>query len=516
MDEYFGSESPGTGWISAGAGRWLRSLRGQRESSNGEKKSHRIAIVGGGPGGLFAAYILNRRMPKASVTIYEADDEVGGKIMTDEFSDGTQFEAGVAELYEYLGPGGKDPLRLLIEKDLGLETADIAGGAIILQDEICRDIDEVEESFGYDTRKRIEAFHRKMAELMPLEKYAHRWQPDNEHPWADKTFREALHEEIPDDPVARHHIETAVHSDLATESHTCNGLNGIKNILMDNSEYMQLYHVIGGIGRIVEELDKKIDADKQTSTRVTRIAKMGSQYRVFYRSVAADLISEDFSDFDAVVVAMPNHWLRMIQWEGETLSEAIHSIVAHYDLPAHYLRVSMLFKTKWWKKLKLPGEFWMMDAFHGCAVYDESTRWKVDKDDGHVLSFLIAGGDALLLCSSNQDDDCIVDCVLESLPPFMREDAENELLEAQVDRYVGSLNAQPGGWPAEELRGEHQPEPKEHPGLFIVGDYLFDSTLNGALMSANTAIELLLEHFDEKSAEVTQAIENLESNGNSL
>ena len=37
------------------------------------------------------------------------------------------------------------------------------------------------------------------------------------------------------------------------------------------------------------------------------------------------------------------------------------------------------------------------------------------------------------------------------------------------------------------------PEPVEHPGIVVVGDYLFDSTLNGVLRSANIATELLLD-----------------------
>ncbi len=34
------------------------------------------------------------------------------------------------------------------------------------------------------------------------------------------------------------------------------------------------------------------------------------------------------------------------------------------------------------------------------------------------------------------------------------------------------------------------PDPQEHPGLFVVGDYLFDSTINGVFHSANTAAGL--------------------------
>jgi protoporphyrinogen oxidase len=514
--DHFGSEPPeGEGWSYAGAGRWTKPDEEPEETA-----TVNVAVVGGGPGGLFATYILNQRLPDAQVTIYEASDYTGGKIRTDEFSDGTPFEAGVAELYEYLGPGGKDPLRMLIEDDLGLETMNIGGGAVVLRDEVLRDLGDVEKIHGYDTKKLIEMFHRRMVELMPLERYANRWQPDNEHPWANKKFRECMEGELTGvggvDEVAREYIEAAVHSDLATESHTCNGLNGIKNVLMDNDDYMQLYHVVGGIERVPTTLSEIIKAKIKTSTRVTAITKSSGGYTVSTLEIGERSLKENSKEFDAVIIAVPNHWLRTIKWGGK-LAGGIHETVAHYDLPAHYLRVSILFDEKWWESLKIPGEFWMMDMLNGCCCYDESTRWgKKEKQDGdskvgHVLSFLVAGGDALLMCSSNQDDECIIEYVLQSLPSIMRQDAEDHFVEAQVDRYVGSINAQPGGWPAEELRSEHVPEPSENPGVFLVGDYFFDSTLNATLMSSNIAVELLLDHFGKKSAKVTEAIEQLEA-----
>ncbi len=608
MREHYGTEPPEGegGWTYAGAGRWTREGEGggkRKSRARGKDGTRpRIAVVGGGPGGLFTAYILNQRLPRARVTVFEAGDRVGGKICTDDFSDGTPFESGVAELYEYLGPGDGDPMRSLIEDDLGLKTVDISGGAVVLCDRVLRDLDELEEEHGCDTRRRVEAFHAKMVELMPLEKYAHRWQPDNDHPWAGKTFRECIEAELRGsdgvvDEVARSYIEAAVASDLATESHTCNGLNGIKNVLMDNDEYMQVYHVVGGIERVVDALVEKISAKVVLGARATAIGRSERQvrlpalsigegdppdivsspelllagagsptsaggdspplngvtgaggegdrgtYRVSLLKVGDDDISETDEEFDAVIVALPNHWLRTIKWDGK-LAEAIHETCAHYDLPAHYLRVSVLFDEKWWADLEMPGEFWMMDMLNGCCCYDESTRWarhhhsnrqarerdgrwiKLSEDDeveveaepeegggadarGHVLSFLIAGGDALLLCSSDQDDDCIVEYVLQSLPPSMRQRAEDHAVEAQVDRYVGSINAQPGGWPAEELRGEHVPEPEDHPGVLLVGDYFFDSTLNAALMSAACAVELLLEYLGAEGEPGTEAIQSL-------
>jgi monoamine oxidase len=505
VPEHFGSEPPGDGWVYAGDGRWIDPLFGA------DARGPRVAVVGGGPGGMFATYILNQKLPDARVTLFESSSRLGGKILTDRFSDGTRFEAGVAELYEYLGPGGRDPLRQLIEEDLGLRTTDMSGGGVILRGEVVRDLGDLGRLFGEETRKCVERFHRKVARLMPLEKYANRWQPDNDHPWAGKTFEECLCEEIPDDEVARAYITTACHSDLATEPHTCNGLNALKNILMDNPEYLKLYHVTGGIDRVTRRLAERLRADVRKRTRVTRVGKLESgEYRVHFRKG----LEEGAADFDAVLVALPNHWLTQVCWGDAALAAAIQRTCAHYDLPAHYLRVTCRFATAWWQALELPGDYWMLDTFNGCCVYDERHRWP--HEPGNVLSFLLGGQDALLLCAADQDDQEVVQHLLHSLPLFLARPATEQLVEAQVDRFAGSLNAQPGGWPAHELRGEHVPEPEGHPGLFLVGDYLFDSTLNAALMSANTAVDLLLEHLGVEAEEPTPAVKQLEPDGKTL
>jgi hypothetical protein len=46
---------------------------------------------------------------------------------------------------------------------------------------------------------------------------------------------------------------------------------------------------------------------------------------------------------------------------------------------------------------------------------------------------------------------------------------------------------------AKEPVARHRPEPTQHPRLFVVGDYLFDSTLNGVLDSADLVSELITD-----------------------
>jgi hypothetical protein len=501
--EHFGSEPPGPGWLSAGDGRWVKG--GKSKPDAPKDRAPQIAIVGGGPAGLFTAYILSQRLPEAEVVVFEATDRVGGKIDTDHFDDGTPFEAGVAELYEYKGAGPKDPLRALIEDDLGLATVNMSGGGVVLRGQVLRDRFDLEHCFSRETRLRVEAFHERMAELMPLEKYASRWQPDNKHPWANKTFRDCIEAELGEDDIAREYVEIAAASDLATESYTCNGLNGIKNVLLDNDEYMQLYHIQGGLERLPKALASRLRVEFRLETSVQALQRDGSRYRLSCQSEGRD----KERSFDFVFLALPNHWLTQIRFPDLKLRQVMRSFLEHYDRPAHYFRVTLLFDKPWWQEFGFPGEFWMMDCFNGCCVYDESKRWRRGYRGGHVLSFLLAGQDALLMCSANRTLDEIVEHVLGALPEDWRGDAVDSLLDVRIAAFAGSICAQPGGWPAEELRGEHQPEPEEHPGVFLVCDALFDSTLNATLISANTAVELLLEELKVKGGSTTKAIATL-------
>ena len=75
----------------------------------------RIGIIGGGPGGLMTAHLLERTFgTSCRVTLLEATGRVGGKVRTVRFDAAPAFyEAGVAECYAY-DAIGHDPLRQLI------------------------------------------------------------------------------------------------------------------------------------------------------------------------------------------------------------------------------------------------------------------------------------------------------------------------------------------------------------------------------------------------------------------
>ena len=80
---------------------------------------------------------------------------------------------------------------------------------------------------------------------------------------------------------------------------------------------------------------------------------------------------------------------------------------------------------------------------------------------------------------------------MKSLPAEL-ENAREHFLEGKIYRWLSSVNALPGGFPARDVMTNHRPDPKQHPGLVVVGDYLFNSTLNGLLDSSDVATDIIV------------------------
>ena len=53
-----------------------------------------------------------------------------------------------------------------------------------------------------------------------------------------------------------------------------------------------------------------------------------------------------------------------------------------------------------------------------------------------------------------------------------------------MHRWINAISGSRGGWDVQELRDCHMPAPVSDPGLYLVGDYLFDCTINGVFDSA--------------------------------
>ena len=442
-----------------------------------------LAIVGGGPGGLMSAWYLKRKLGDlCRVTIFEASDRLGGKILTRKFDKSpAMYEAGVAEIYDY-SMTGPDPLRELIQH-FGLQTIPMDAAQVQLDSELLNDVPDMRRKYGPKTADAIEAFRRKCTELVsPIEYYEGVGAHDNEHPWAHLTAEEVLDREV-DDATAKHFFKVMARSDIATESHNTNGLNALKNFVMDVDGYIGLYSIQNGNEQLIECLQSEVDADIQLNHRILKVGKTAAGR---YRLNMMNGKGPEARDFDLVLVCLPHSWLATMGWEGEDLRRSMVKHIAYFDRPAHYLRISLLFDEPFWGD-KIPGAWFMSEAFGGCCVYNEGARHDVGKHG--VLNFLIAGSDALAFANLGEQE--LIEAALKSLPSSLG-DARAFFMEGKVHRWLSSVNALPGGLPVRDVMTNHRPEPKQHPGLVVVGDYLFDSTLNGLLDSSDAATDIIL------------------------
>ncbi|OQW58866.1 MAG: amine oxidase [Proteobacteria bacterium SG_bin9] len=442
-----------------------------------------LAIIGGGPGGLMSAWYLKKKLNGlCRVTIFEATDRIGGKVLTKKFDTApAMYEAGVAEIYDYsmIGP---DPLRELIQH-FGLQTIPIDAEQVQLDGVLLNDVAGMRKKYGAKTADAIEAFRKKCTTLMtPAQYYEGVGAHDNEHPWAFLNAEELMDREIKD-PVAKRFFKTMARSDLATEPHNTNGLNALKNFVMDVDGYIGLYSIQNGNEQLIDCLRSEIDADIQLNHRVLNVGKTDKdRYQLTMMNGKGPVTKE----FDLVVVSLPHSWLSTMRWDNEKLRSSMTKHVAYFDRPAHYLRISILFDEPFWGE-KIPGAWFMSEAFGGCCVYVEGARHDVGRHG--VLNWLVSGSDALAFV--NMTDQQLFDIAMKTLPAEIG-NAREHFVEGKIHRWLSSVNALPGGLPARDVMTNHRPEPEEHPGLVVVGDYLFDSTLNGLLDSSDAATDIIV------------------------
>lgn len=442
-----------------------------------------VGIIGGGPGGLLTAYCLQKHanIPYRA-TIFEGTSRLGGKILTNRFSSApVAYEAGAAELYDY-SVVGPDPLRELIV-ELGLSATTMEGNRVIMKTSASGDPSE----WSAGEHQHLEQFDRVARECMsPRQFYGSDWIESDGDPLGRRTFGSVL-DSITNDRVRRY-VQTMVHSDLATEPQRTNAIYGLQNYLMNDPAYMRLYTIEGGIEQLPIALASRIEAEVLLDHRVLRVEQMpDDRVRITSRQGEAQVER----DFDFVVVALPNHLLPTIEWGG-TLADSMRRHHAHYDYPAHYLRVTILFSRPFWRE-HINESYFMLDDFGGCCVYDESTR--NGNETLGVLGWLL-GGDPAREMSQKSDDELIAR-MLDSLPPELQA-GRDEFIEGRVHRWDCAVNGLPAGYPPLPMETRHVPEPTQHSNLLVVGDYLFDSTLNGVLDSASFVAEWLAAEFEQE------------------
>lgn len=438
-----------------------------------------VGIIGGGPGGLLTASLLHRLSARPlRITIFEQSGRFGGKVHTRQFSSvPVRYEAGAAEFYDY-SLTGLDPLKELIT-ELGLSITSMSGTAVFHGRHRLETTDDVQQHYGPAAASAWRRFHRHAAARMtPREFYESdnsEWRSESRPGMASSRFDSWINA-IPSAPV-RHLIPALIHSDLAAEPSQTGVSYGLQNYLMNHPSYMRLYSIDGGNEQFVERLAAVTPFNRRTEHCITCVGRT-SEGKLTVNYQHRDV--RGCADFDFLVIALPIESLRRLQLSNQQLRRAIQSHLHQFDHPAHYLRITMLFQSPFWRHW-LRDAFCMLDEFNGCCLYDESLR-RPGLACG-ILGWLIGGNQALEY--SELDDQQLTSLALQSLP-HGRQQAEQLLLESRVHRWPAAVSAWPGGirpcWPDQR----HLPEPIEHPNLFLTGDYLFDSTINGVLDSAET------------------------------
>lgn len=421
------------------------------------------------------AYLLQKAVPRpVQLTLFEATPRLGGKVLTRSFDKRpARYEAGAAEFYDY-SPIDDDPLRQLV-RELGLGVCPMSGSSVILGQQVLANQDDITRNLGPQAAAELLEFDRRSRDAISPREFYEADDPDCQ-PLNRMTggFNDRLAAIA--EPGARAYVETPIHSDLATEPQLTSLSYGLQNYLMNGPAYMQLYCLEGGNEQLPKALADRIQAKFWLEQEVARIGRSG-QGRLTVSSHGRAGTRDD--EFDAVVVALPLNQLGRISFSGPHLAAAIAAHIRHYHFPAHYLRMTLLFQRPFWRG-QLPEAWSMLDQFGGCCLYDESAR-ATESPEG-VLGWLLGGSAAVEL--SPLPDEALIARALDSLPEFLAHGREL-FLEGRVHRWIDAVNGMPGGAVSQPLDRRHQPEPEFHPDLYLVGDYLFDSTLNGVLDSAD-------------------------------
>ena len=460
----------------------------------------RVAIVGGGPGGLFTAWHLERMMATpVSLTILEASHRLGGKVCTASFAAApVTYEAGAAELYDY-SPVDDDPLRQLV-RHLGLPTVSIGGAAVFVAGRPIANLDDLASACGENARHALMSFDTRARSAMTAGEFYESGADHAADAAAGGPFVGLLDGITCAD--TRRYVDVMIHSDLATEAEETNCGYGLQNYLMNDPAYMRLYCIAGGNEQLMRAIAVRLAAAVRLGTAVTEV-RDGPDGAIRLRLQTQGQATHE--DFDVVILALPMDALERVRFVGASLADALRRHVEHHAHPAHYLRVSVLLDRP---APPLPGydAYLMLDAFGGTCLYVESAR---DPCAAHgVLGWLLGGAAAVEM--AGLPDEAVVAAVLASLPVPLAACRE-QVLETRVHRWTGAVSALPGGWTRLPADRRHRPSPA-HPKLFVVGDYLYDSTLNGVLDSAEhvagwVAAEQMPERLAAPAASVGKTTE---------
>ena len=456
----------------------------------------RVGIIGAGFSGLLCAYLLEQTLgDNVDIVLFEKSDRAGGRVQTTDLSQNyPSYEAGAAEFYDIAG----NSQLLNLVHHLGLGTRLLSGTPyFVVNERVVRNDLDLKNLVGRRGMDRLRRFWEQGTALRPPCDYARAGQMhDNEHPWIRLTFDEVLMEI--DDPFCQWFTEMQCHSDLATEPSLTSGLFGMDNLLIDHPGYCSMYTLQGGNEGLVKALAERIGSPVLLNTPVYAIdarEDQGLHLKFGFNGEDRDEIA-----IDSLIVTLPPPAIRTIRWSGLRLRRAVNGHVRHHDHSTTYLRVTLFFRKRFWRRV-FPEDYFVSDAFGGVTVYDQSP------DDGSagmgIQSWLLAGINARNLLPSSDKE--IISTVLAAMPRRFGS-LDGMLVAGFVDRWTDAsgVSCLPGGVPLRSLDQRHSPDSR-WPQLQFVGDYLYDSTLCGALDAVLYAVTRLGERHAVNTGKVVAA-----------
>ena len=462
--------------------------------------AERIGIVGAGFSGLLSAYLLERRFGnEVEIDVWEAADRPGGRVRTTPVPEArASYEAGVAELYDI---AGNPQLRNLI-RHLGLETRPLTGTPyFVVDDRVLRDDRALEGMLGRRGMDRLRRFWEAGTALRPPADYALAGrEQDNGHPWQRRTFEDVLGDI--DDARCEWFTAMQCHSDLATEPPRTSGLFGMDNLLIDHPGYCTMYTLTAGNEGLTSALADRVRSPVSLGTAVTEVtADEDTGLRVTLRGPAGE---DRGIEVDSLLVTLPPAGVRTIRWRDEHLRDAVEGHVRHHDHGTAYLRVTLLFRRRFWRR-EFPEDYFVSDAFDGVTVYDQSPD---DGSSGAGIQSWLIGGAAALEYAAKPDAE-IVAAVLDAMPGAAPV-PDGLLVRACVDRWTGvsGVSALPGGVPLRPVSRRHCPDPR-WPRLQFIGDYLYDATLCGAVDAVLYGVSRLEELIGANPARATRGASDI-------
>jgi protoporphyrinogen oxidase len=256
-----------------------------------------------------SAYFLEKYADHPlEITLFEATHRIGGKVSTQQFKSApVTYEAGAAELYDY-SHLDTDSLKELIF-ELGLPIQLMGGSAVIMNDRLLSNVEDIRDNFGSNVLNSLLHFHRiAKDEITPFEFYNSDYPEGVPVPPPARNFEHFLNDCTV--PESKSFIENLIHSDLATEGAHTSITYGLQNYLMNDPTYMRLYCIEGGNEKLTQALAERINATIRLQTSVLSISKSATG-RIIIESSHQD--SKRFDEFDYVIVALPHNHIKSIE-----------------------------------------------------------------------------------------------------------------------------------------------------------------------------------------------------------